>query len=121
MRAVGMDRHLPAQPAARFATERLQGYREQTRGNLFTSGDHHVIFGGIIQRVRLTTEVDEPVGITRHSGDNDGNFVTAFCLTLHQLRDTADTFRSGHRRAAKFHYNAGHENLEKSLYYNRGP
>ena len=121
MSIIGADRQLPAQPAARFAAERLQRYREQACGNLFASGDHHVIFGRIIQRVRLAAEVDKPVGIARHSGNNDGNFVTAFCLTLHQLRDTADTFRSGHRRAAKFHYNAGHENLEKSLYYNRGP
>jgi hypothetical protein len=112
MGIIGMDRHLPAQPTARFAAKGLQGYRQQASRNLFTRCHNHIIFGWIIKRICFATEIYKSVRVARHGGNDDSHLVTTFRLTFDQLGNTADAFGTGHRRAAKFHYNARHENLQ---------
>ena len=111
MGIVGVDWHLPTQPTARLAAERLKRYRQKASGNLFTGGDNHIIFGRVIKRVCLTTEIDEAIRVTCHGRNDNGNLVPTLGLPLDQLCNTADALGAGHRRAAKFHYNARHENL----------
>ena len=108
MGIVGVDRHLPAKPRPRLATERLQRHRQQSGGDLFAAGDHHIVFGGIIKRVGLAAKADQAVSLARHGRDDHGHFVPGRLLAPHDPSDTADPFGPCHRSAAKFHHDPGH-------------
>jgi hypothetical protein len=63
MRCISLDWHLPAEPAARLAPQRLQCDRQQARCHLLAAGNDNVIFRRIIQRIGLAAEIDQTVGL----------------------------------------------------------
>ena len=108
--SIGVDRHLPAEPAARLAAHRLQRQRQQAAGDLLAAGDDHVVFGRIVERIGLAAEVDQPVGLARHRRDHHRHLVPGGLLLAHDLGHAADALGAGHRGAAEFHHDAGHGN-----------
>jgi hypothetical protein len=103
-----IDRHLPAEPAARLAAHRLQRQREQAGRDLFAAGDDHVIFRRIVERVGFAAEVYQPVRLAGHGRNDDGHFMPGGLLLAHDIGHAADALGAGHGRAAEFHHNAGH-------------
>ena len=107
MRLDRVDRHLPAKPAARLATERLQRQRQQPAGDLFAAGHHHVVFRRVVERIGLAAKIDQPVGLARHGRNHHRDLVPARLLLAHDVGHAPDAFGPGHRGAAKFHHDTG--------------
>ena len=108
VRFFGADRELPAEPAARGGSHRLQGQREQARGDLLACGDDNVIFGGVVARIGLAAEVDEPVGFACHGRDDDRDLVTVRDFARDEFRHGANPLGARHRRAPEFHHDPRH-------------
>ena len=106
------DRQLPAKPAARLHAHALQREREEPAGHLLPARHDDVVFGRIVKRVRLAREIDQPVGLARHGGDDHRHLVARAVglgrgLPAHDVGDPANALGPGHRSAAEFHHDPG--------------
>src|SRR5579871_1269970 len=109
VRAVGINRNLPALPGARDDSHSLQDDREKPRRDLFAGGDHGVVFARVMQHRRLAAQTHELVGGAGHGRDHDGHVVSGVDLTLDVAGDVADAVDIGDGRAAELHDEPGHE------------
>ncbi len=107
MRLDRVDRQLPAEPAACLAAQRLESEREKARSHLFAAGDDDVVFGRVVERIRLAAEIDQPVSLARHGGHDHRDLVPARGLLAHDIRHAPDALGPRHRGAAEFHHDTG--------------
>jgi hypothetical protein len=109
MRRGGVDRHLPALPAARrHDTHFLQAQRHQPGGDILARGDHGVIFARIVTACEVCLDpADQLVGLARHGADDDDHVIATLDLALTFF--AAFSIREvGHRGAAEFHHQKRH-------------
>jgi hypothetical protein len=86
----------------------LQRDGQQAGRDLLARCDNHVIFFRVMQRCRFTAEIDEPVSLASHRGNDDSDLVSGIDFPLHARSDVADALGPRHRRAAEFHHDLGH-------------
>ena len=100
-----------------------QMQRQQARGDLFATGDDHVVFGRIVQGAGFAAEIDQPVGLAGHGRNDHRHLVPGGLLTLDNPRHAADALGTGHRRATEFHHDAGQRGCSHAVkqYFPYGP
>ena len=106
--ARGADRQLPAHVALGVEAHALEGDGEEAAGDLLAAGDDHVIFARVVERGGFLAQLDQPVGLAGHGGDDHRDLVAGLGLALDPLGDRADALDPGHRGSAEFHHDAGH-------------
>jgi hypothetical protein len=89
-RVVREDRHLPARVALCLHSQLVQRDRQQADGDLLARGGDHVQLprGGV--GIELPGEAQQAVGLARHGGGHDHQFVALVHEARHAPRDLAN-------------------------------
>ncbi len=109
VRAVRVQRDLPAGPGARIDPDLLQRDRGQPAGDLLAGRDHGVVFPRVVQRRQGLAPADQLVGDARHRRHHDRHLVPGIHLPLDPARHVADAVEVGHRGAAELHHDTRHD------------
>jgi len=104
----GVDRHLPALPAARRHAHFLQAQRHQPGCDILAAGNNGIVFAGVIELRGGLDPADQFIGLAGHGRNDDDHVIAALDLGLHLLRGLFDARQVSHRSAAEFHHQKRH-------------
>jgi hypothetical protein len=99
---VGEDAHLAAGVAAGLDAELLEGHAQQTDGDLFAGGDHHVELAGAGIGADFLGQGDQAVGLAAHRGQDDHHLVPLGVELRDPLGHVLDPFGVADGSAAIF-------------------
>ena len=104
----GVDRHLPALPAAGGDAHFLQAQRHEAGGHVLARRDHGVVFARIVEFGGGFDPADKLVGLAGHRADDDDHVIAARNLGLDLPRGVRDPRQVGDGGSAEFHHQKRH-------------
>ena len=115
MDAGGAHAHLAAGERARRDAAFAQRHGQQRDRHLFAGGQQHVHFARIRFARDAGGEVDQPVGVIAHGGDDDGDAIAALAHGGDFFGDALDQLDGADRGAAVFLDDQGHRGRRRLL------
>ncbi len=102
MMGVGRELKLMGQKRDRGIAKRLEPDREERSRDLLAGRHQHVGLARMGRVAELCGELEQPIGLTRHRGDHDDDFIAACAHARDAIRHRSDPVNRTDRGSAIF-------------------